>query len=1041
MQTSTQPKFKAEIQLDSACIPQDISLASTVNPTEDTSVYAMAEGATVKAKGNESNIPSGVNLPQEAKNISLDKLREVAKSTDLAKLEAGVETARGILDAIRPAMDDSKQREQMDWLTAIDRLQTNSTRIRTVVAIAGSTGAGKSSLVNAILDEDRLVPTSGWRACTAVITEISYNEVNNPRMSYRGEVEFISRDDWISELRLLLDDLVEDRQLSDTHLDDKTEAGIAYAKIRAVYPDLTHDMIVESEAEELANRKYLSRILGHTRKINCRNASALYSDLRVYLDSKDKATKGGSEKMQGMAFWPLIKVVRVYTKAEALCTGVVLVDLPGIHDANAARSAIARKYMSECSAVWVAAPIKRAVDDKSAQDLLGKGSRLRLKLDGIYSNVTFICTMTDSVQLSESVEAFDQDGHIQAILSREDELDKSIQEQKNAINQQDHLISVKISEWDSIANELETWRGLEKNERNGQQVYPPRVPAKRKHSVASTRSRRHQQLAENKSDNDTDEKIPPLTTEDIAFKLTELDAKARAVDEECTAMEKKSEDLKRLLNDLQNEKRDIDGESTRLCIQKRNEHVKQAIRVDFAAGIRDIDEEDAQADEDTFDPSIKKRDYDEMSRSLPIFCISSKAFQQLRGRRKRDTQVQGFKQLVDTEIPLVQEHARRLPEKARILAYKAFLNEFCLLLNSLTIWVTNSALELDAIEMSKENQSYEMKHLHAAAQNLKKDLGLMILAQKQELCSIRQNTVDSKSTVAMAYASSAVETIATGWITRQVDGGHGLKYGTYRAICRRDGSRTRSQKSRDFNEDILEPYLTKISTGWERAFCQSIPASLDEFVDTFMMSLESFHQTMSSRPELQKCKAASLKVLEKQHQSHEENIRAMVDSIKTSIQSEQRQASRAFLPGIQKEMLKAYSQCANETGQGCFRRMREIMGNHIRENKNNIYRKASQRVKRNLDRLFETNRKNMDKAARYLVDGLENNFRMVISSSEMIDASDVARDHIRGVLHEIDSQFEKVLCMDQMDVDPAKPSQAIPQTVSATPLTQGAPPA
>jgi hypothetical protein len=42
-----------------------------------------------------------------------------------------------------------------------------------------------------------------------------------------------------------------------------------------------------------------------------------------------------------MEFWPLIKVVRIYTKAEALSTGAVIVDLPGVHDSNAARAAVA----------------------------------------------------------------------------------------------------------------------------------------------------------------------------------------------------------------------------------------------------------------------------------------------------------------------------------------------------------------------------------------------------------------------------------------------------------------------------------------------------------------------------------------------------------------------------------------------------------------------------------------------------------------------------------------------------------------------------
>lgn len=77
-----------------------------------------------------------------------------------------------------------------------------------------------------------------------------------------------------------------------------------------------------------------------------------------------------------------ITVVRIYCRADALSTGLCIVDLPGIYDSNAARSAIAKRYMAECTAIWLASPIKRAVDDKAAKELLGQSSRTQLKMDG-----------------------------------------------------------------------------------------------------------------------------------------------------------------------------------------------------------------------------------------------------------------------------------------------------------------------------------------------------------------------------------------------------------------------------------------------------------------------------------------------------------------------------------------------------------------------------------------------------------------------------------------------------------------------------------
>lgn len=45
----------------------------------------------------------------------------------------------------------------------------------------------------------------------------------------------------------------------------------------------------------------------------------------------------------------MIKVVRIYTKADALSTGAILVDLPGVHDSNAARAAVAAGYLKKCT--------------------------------------------------------------------------------------------------------------------------------------------------------------------------------------------------------------------------------------------------------------------------------------------------------------------------------------------------------------------------------------------------------------------------------------------------------------------------------------------------------------------------------------------------------------------------------------------------------------------------------------------------------------------------------------------------------------------
>jgi hypothetical protein len=63
------------------------------------------------------------------------------------------------------------------------------------------------------------------------------------------------------------------------------------------------------------------------------------------------------------------------------------VDLPGVRDANVARAKVSEQYLQNCNEIWVVAPIKRAVDDGTAKELLGEQFKRRLLMDGQYGNV------------------------------------------------------------------------------------------------------------------------------------------------------------------------------------------------------------------------------------------------------------------------------------------------------------------------------------------------------------------------------------------------------------------------------------------------------------------------------------------------------------------------------------------------------------------------------------------------------------------------------------------------------------------------------
>lgn len=144
------------------------------------------------------------------------------------------------------------------------------------------------------------------------------------------------------------------------------------------------------------NEHSVKSLLGTTKHIEKPQSETFYAALQSYVDSKEKKDQKGQKKK--MEFWPLIKEVRIYTKADALSTGAVIVDLPGVHDSNVARAAVAEGYMKQCTGkrktqalfavtnypltgLFIVAPINRAVDDKVAKSLLGESFKRQLKFE------------------------------------------------------------------------------------------------------------------------------------------------------------------------------------------------------------------------------------------------------------------------------------------------------------------------------------------------------------------------------------------------------------------------------------------------------------------------------------------------------------------------------------------------------------------------------------------------------------------------------------------------------------------------------------
>lgn len=76
-----------------------------------------------------------------------------------------------------------------------------------------------------------------------------------------------------------------------------------------------------------------------------------------------------------------------------------------------------------------------------------------------------------------------------------------------------------------------------------------------------------------------------------------------------------------------------------------------------------------------------------MAQSLPVFCVSSRAYQGLCERLGTGERIpDGFKEVNETQMPQLISHAKKFAGVAWLEAGKSFLNGLLQVLQSLHIW-------------------------------------------------------------------------------------------------------------------------------------------------------------------------------------------------------------------------------------------------------------------------------------------------------------------------------------------------------------------
>ncbi|ELU13237.1 hypothetical protein CAPTEDRAFT_212491 [Capitella teleta] len=833
-------------------------------------------------KRSDSPLETESSIIKPASNATIDNIGDhIAKSRNIINDLSGIICGPSKLQQL-PRVKA--------WREEIENLQSRLEVPKTVIAVVGDTGAGKSSLINAVLDHD-ILPTSGMRACTAVVVEISESKSG----SYESDIEFLSEKEWYNELEMLLTDLQgTDGRVKARQPDPQTEAGVAWSKIRAVY-GVFQDGI---SLNRLKRQRGVTHWLGRTRRIKETSASSFRKQIDCYIESTDTG--------QGGDYWPIVKHVSVrIPNCYACSSGAILVDLPGIRDSNAARDKIARQFLKKCSAVWVVASIHRAVDDRTAKELLGEHFRRQLLMDGQYGAISFVCTKTDILVPSEIIRALDLTKQCEPFENEIAVLEAEVLDQ-----------SIKIEE-------------MEKENEEGRKRIEELREEMREEDKDITELT---QALDGVEDTEGKKELRQLegTFRNKQKKADELDAKIRKNQSSVRELQKKKLELESSINIRQ---KDINA----LCSKARSQYSTHQIRKDFRSGIRAMrrqanltNEEDEEDDSKEFEE--EEKGLTEAVQNMEVFCVSSTEYLKLCNKLPKDGPPAVFSTKHDTGIPKLQKFVHEVTELSRRQATERLMRSVGCMVADILNYVADQGTK-DGRLRNRAREKFDV-HLN----ELKNSKISQIWGHSRELLfKLFESGLRSRIVEASGEAQDAVPGTVAKWGSKvnpdkREEGGYA--YRTYKAAVSHEGvfkSPTCGQI--DFNENLASPFFSGITFIWNSVFNGQLQRLLEGCKTSILDSLKRFGAALVNDLKVLGMAPERLIRVYTQHFAGAENkVQEAIVTIQDMITVRQREASRLVIPSIQTFMQPAYSHCAQQCGCGQFQRMKNHMQTFVTEN-------------------------------------------------------------------------------------------------------------
>ncbi|CAD0094133.1 unnamed protein product, partial [Aureobasidium vineae] len=537
---------------------------------------------------------------------------------------------------------------------------------------------------------------------------------------------------------------------------------------------------------------------------------------------------------------------------------------------------------------------------------------------------------------------------------------------------------------DNCDDEIEKWEALQEKLDDGKTVYAPVAETRKRKRSSSSTDGEDEDKNSQKADNESQslDRGSPLTAEDIETKIQELKDQKKEARRGRSEIEAQVKELNDKIKEFKTETRSIEDNRNRICIDARNQYSKSAIQVDFAAGIK---ETRADEDPDNFDPEEELRDYGKVSKDLPVYCVSSRAYQKLSGRLVKDNAVRGFTDVDQTEL-----HCKKLTENVRSMKSCRFLTLPSQLRTSLALWSSNDGSGAKKTDQQKDaEQRFLARKLKDLDKALEKDVNDTLTEIKE---TVAENIFENYETAINAAADAALPT-SQGWGAHKSQGG--LYWATYKAVVRRQGVFTGSG------------VYKHLANGWEKAFHRRLPQVLKACAKGFSNDLRAFHKAIEVHS-FSHGGNPRLGLLSQQLSNYEAVFSDLGSKMVELINERQRDINREFTPNVCNAMLVVHNVCTAEAGPGQYNRMKTHMTNHVNAQKDSMFQRATQVVRDMIKDLIKDVEENMANRTDQVFVGMRRDYLQVLSNVRVDDITMPKWERsLRGTIEDIIQQSEE----------------------------------